>query len=294
MLDTTSSYRKQEAAIKALGCFVSSTGYVIRPYMLYPQLLPQSLNTLCKHAESQPASLRLELLRTLGLLGALDPSRFVTVTDYLEQREKKLKSGKRSAILGSLSIAEGDVCDPGDDDGSQESDNDVSYKGRGGKSIIGADDDPDRTSSDLNEFNSNSIINSAMRKRRISKRLSQQKSPHPTGAFPGLIQAEASSLMIADNAEEPAHLFMYEQSFSRCIPEPPVSEITVRHIPSSDDFYPKVAIAALVKVLQDNSSAVSVHHSTATNTIIKIFRTMGVRCVPFLEQIVPYFLQVFV
>lgn len=44
------------------------------------------------------------------------------------------------------------------------------------------------------------------------------------------------------------------------------------------------------QVLKDPT--LSVHHSTATQTIIQIFRGLGVQCVPFLELIVPYFLQV--
>jgi len=66
-----SSTLKREASLRALGRLVSSTGYVVLPYLEYPRLLPQLLAVLV--GSSGSSSLRKELLRTIGLLGALDP-----------------------------------------------------------------------------------------------------------------------------------------------------------------------------------------------------------------------------
>ena len=65
MLDS-SSYHKQEVAVKTLGQVVSSTGLVVTPYLHYPQLLPSALALLYKNSASRPYSLRMEVLRTLG------------------------------------------------------------------------------------------------------------------------------------------------------------------------------------------------------------------------------------
>jgi hypothetical protein len=94
MLDS-SSYRKQEVAIKTLGQVVSSTGLVIRPYLVYPQLLPSALDLLFKNSSSRPYSLRLEVLRTIGLLGALEPIRFAAIQSYLHNAEQASKAPPR-------------------------------------------------------------------------------------------------------------------------------------------------------------------------------------------------------
>jgi len=65
MLDS-SSYHKQEVAVRTLGQVVSSTGLVVTPYLHYPQLLPSALALLYKNSASRPYSLRMEVLRTLG------------------------------------------------------------------------------------------------------------------------------------------------------------------------------------------------------------------------------------
>lgn len=78
----------------------------------------------------------------------------------------------------------------------------------------------------------------------------------------------------------------------KSIPEPPPREAGEgRPVPSMEDYYPRIAVAALIKVLKDRT--LTVHHSTATHTIVSIFRSLGVKCVPYLEHVVPYFLQVF-
>ena len=89
-------------------------------------------------------------------------------------------------------------------------------------------------------------------------------------------------------ANKPAHLFMYEQSAMRSLSEP-VGREPPRMTPSNEDYYPRVAVMALMRILRD--SAQSVHHSSVTQAIMQIFNSLGMQCVPFLDQIVPYLLQ---
>ena len=96
-------------------------------------------------------------------------------------------------------------------------------------------------------------------------------------------------LLDDDSAETPAHFFMYEQSVMRSLSEPAIKE-EVRRTPNSEDYYPRVAVTALMKILRDPS--LTVHHSAVTQAIMLIFKSLGIRCVPFLDQIVPYLLQV--
>ncbi|CAN0540634.1 unnamed protein product, partial [Ectocarpus sp. 8 AP-2014] len=62
----------REVSLRTLGRIVSATGYVIKPYLQYPTLLDSAFSIL-RAGGNIPWSLRCEVLRTLGILGALDP-----------------------------------------------------------------------------------------------------------------------------------------------------------------------------------------------------------------------------
>ncbi|KAK3923760.1 Serine/threonine-protein kinase mTOR [Frankliniella fusca] len=70
MLGDSSSSEKRGIALWVLGRLVSSTGFVVRPYNEYPQLLEVLTNFL---KTEQQSNNRRETIRVLGLLGALDP-----------------------------------------------------------------------------------------------------------------------------------------------------------------------------------------------------------------------------
>ena len=61
--------------------------------------------------------------------------------------------------------------------------------------------------------------------------------------------------------------------------------------PSNEEYYPTVVIHTLLQtILKDNS--LSMYHSAVIDAIVAIFRTLGLKCVPFLGQIIPAFLAV--
>jgi phosphatidylinositol kinase/protein kinase (PI-3 family) len=66
------SIAKRDAALHALGQVCSSTGFVIQPLVEYPQLL-QIFGRILK-SESN-SSVRREVIKVLGIIGALDPYR---------------------------------------------------------------------------------------------------------------------------------------------------------------------------------------------------------------------------
>ena len=59
---------------------------------------------------------------------------------------------------------------------------------------------------------------------------------------------------------------------------------------AGEDYYARVAIDALVRVLRDGSLAA--HHAAVTQALMFIFQSLGLRCVPFLGNIVPHLLDV--
>lgn len=60
--------------------------------------------------------------------------------------------------------------------------------------------------------------------------------------------------------------------------------------PSNEEYYPTVVINTLMKILRDPS--LSSHHTAVIQAIVHIFQTLGLRCVPFLNQIVPGIISV--
>ena len=59
--------------------------------------------------------------------------------------------------------------------------------------------------------------------------------------------------------------------------------------PSQSLYYPKVTIAALIRILKDPS--LHTHHRNVAQAIMHICRATGLKSVPFLPQIVPVFLR---
>lgn len=66
------SLPKRDAALHTLGQVCSSTGYVVSPLIDYPQLL-QILSRILRTETKQ--AVRREIIKVLGILGALDPYR---------------------------------------------------------------------------------------------------------------------------------------------------------------------------------------------------------------------------
>lgn len=61
--------------------------------------------------------------------------------------------------------------------------------------------------------------------------------------------------------------------------------------PSNEEYYPTVVIHTLLQnILRENSLAQ--YHSAVVDAIVTIFKTLGLKCVPFLGQIIPAFISV--
>ncbi|KAK9379012.1 armadillo-type protein [Kockiozyma suomiensis] len=67
--------------------------------------------------------------------------------------------------------------------------------------------------------------------------------------------------------------------------------LTAQTPPSgTDEYYASVVIKILLTILRDPS--LGTHHTAVVQAIMYIFKTLGVKCVPFLGEIIPVFLQV--
>ncbi|GIX92206.1 hypothetical protein CEXT_19061, partial [Caerostris extrusa] len=68
------------------------------------------------------------------------------------------------------------------------------------------------------------------------------------------------------------------------------SEMLVNMPGSLDDFYPQIAIVTLMKIIRE--PLLHQHHSMAVHAITFLFKSMGVSAVPYLQQVMPSFINV--
>ena len=78
VMEDRSSSSKLRTSLRTLGQIAGSTGYVIKLYIDFPNVLPQAIDVL-PASKRAPWSLRREVIRTLGIIGALDPDRYKKV-----------------------------------------------------------------------------------------------------------------------------------------------------------------------------------------------------------------------
>lgn len=99
-----------QVSLRTLGRMISATRYVVKPYMCYPTLMDSAFSIL-RGGGNVPWSLRREVLRTLGILGALDPYRYQQIQLYLRAerlRAESLAAGTRTGE-GNINIADDGV-----------------------------------------------------------------------------------------------------------------------------------------------------------------------------------------
>lgn len=72
-LSDQSSSTKRTIAVRTLGQIIESTGYVVKPYQEFPNLLSTLLNILKSEEEWEA---RREVMRVLGIIGAIDPHKY--------------------------------------------------------------------------------------------------------------------------------------------------------------------------------------------------------------------------
>jgi len=57
-----------------------------------------------------------------------------------------------------------------------------------------------------------------------------------------------------------------------------------------DDFYPAIALSSLIKIMRDKS--LSNYYTVAVQAVTFIFMRLGVRCVPYIQHVLPTFISV--
>ena len=259
-LQDQSSASKQRASLRTLAQIAGSTGYVIQPYIDYPKLLSQATDIL-PGTKRAPWSLRREVIRTLGVLGALDPDLYNVVSP---------QARKGGAVGGAYFIVQDETII-----NLSNSDPALSEATRG--SMVNSHF----------SFKNNGSLGRGNARLASSKNLKKNASSFPLGKKSSMVPADSFKNMNGSDDDLPAHLSMYEQY---AMVAQPVSSHTPsrRMTPADDEFYPTVTIQALMRVFKDSSLAV--HHGMVMQAIMFIFKSLGLRCVPFLNKVVPHML----
>ena len=260
-LQDQSSASKQRASLRTLAQIAGSTGYVIQPYIDYPKLLSQATDIL-PGTKRAPWSLRREVIRTLGVLGALDPDLYNVVAP---QARKGGAVGGAYFIIQDESMISSDGSDPGSNDSARNS-----------------------FGNSISSVKISTGIGRASTRLSSSKNLKKIASSLTSGKKILLSPAESFRKINDSDDDLPAHLSMYEQY--AMVAQPVSSHTPARRMtPADDEFYPTVTIQALMRVFKDSSLAV--HHGMVMQAIMFIFKSLGLRCVPFLNQVVPHVLM---
>ena len=246
-LQDQSSASKQRTSLRTLAQIAGSTGYVIQPYLDYPNLLSQATDIL-PGTKRAPWALRREVIRTLGVLGALDPDRYHTVAP---------KTRKGGAVGGAYFVVQ-------DEEAAKESSAEIPWE------TVGS------------QPNATGAIPSSVTAAVASLNKLSSSVPVRRSLVASVEPSEQSNDLDDDL---PAHLSMYEQYAMVAQPVsslPPARRMT----PADEEFYPTVAIQALMRIFKDPSLAV--HHGMVMQAIMFIFKSLGLRCVPFLSKVVPH------
>jgi FKBP12-rapamycin complex-associated protein len=219
---------KREAALHTLGQLASNAGYVIKPYLEYPQLL-EILQSIIR-GEPQHGPLRQETIKLMGILGALDPYKYQVqrISSFIPPHH---------AHFSVLSFASPTMTDSDEEEDGEDDSHPLSP-----------------LEQTKQNFSRMSRIRAKNQKQQVEERTPQ------TQRRPETAQQTDVSLMM--------------------------SGLT----PSQEDYYPTVVINALLQILKDQSLVQ--WHGNVVDAIMSIFITLGLKCVQFLDRVVPAFIAV--
>ncbi|GAB9472031.1 FKBP12-rapamycin complex-associated protein [Globisporangium polare] len=304
-LQDHSSIEKRQIALQTLGQLAGSTGSVIRPYLASPKLL-EILLSLLQHTASTPWPLRREAMKTIGILGALDPYKYKLCISRASLQEAN-EAASTSKSGGAKESAEQSGIEPPRvevaNEGSQPQYNypklDLDLKALG-------------VTIDFSSFNMKNTGEVLDEKQQIELQLFTaapigtrrpdsgsnraviasneadsyaMSVSHPSGsasAASASMRKKSSAVMSVYGDEK----FDFESTLLDNEMELDPTELS----PSSEAYFPTVAIHALLRILKEPS--LSMHHHGVIQAIMFIFKSLSTQCVPFLKYILPPFLRV--
>ncbi|TMW61633.1 hypothetical protein Poli38472_010696 [Pythium oligandrum] len=311
-LQDHSSIEKRQLALQTMGQLAGSTACVVRPYLAFPKLL-EMLLSLLQHSAVTPWPLRREAMKTIGILGALDPYKYKLCisrvsmleandvvdggnTDVNAQKRQQQQSQQEDARLGAPA--------------SQVLDIDLAALGVTTLDMAGLERASAMMNADMLDEKQQielQLFTAAPIGTRRSDGASQVPGVVPAGSGVGATsssQLPGGGVSFNDGVTGTSiggvtgrrggvgTLAADLLDFERLLP-------TDQHdlvldpsslSPGADAYFPTVAISALLKILKEPT--LSTHHHGAIQAIMFIFKSLNLQCVPFLPYILPPFLRV--
>ncbi|RLN45579.1 hypothetical protein BBO99_00007470 [Phytophthora kernoviae] len=306
-LQDHSSIEKRQVALQTLGQLAGSTGCVVRPYLASPKLLEIFLSLL-HHNVGSPWSLRREAMRTIGILGALDPYKYKLCVSRASLRQaNEVASTAKTAMEKEEDGHDGNAPNVSKPVTSvvmaQYPTLDIDLKALG-VTINLASFDRKATSEALDEkqqielqlFTAAPIGTRKLDAAAAAGTLGGSQSSHPISSATG-VSAGSSASSLTPSSRKKRQLgaigmsltedaFDFESSLLDSELELDPTELS----PASEAYFPTVAIHALLRILREPS--LNAHHHGVVQAIMFIFKSLSTQCVPFLKYILPPFLRV--
>ncbi|TYZ66502.1 hypothetical protein PybrP1_008839 [[Pythium] brassicae (nom. inval.)] len=313
-LQDHSSVEKRQVALQTLGQLAGSTGSVIRPYLASPKLL-EVLLSLLQHSAATPWPLRREAMKTIGILGALDPYKYKLCISRASLQEANDAASEPPPLASTA------------EPGAEPSTTTTTATATTGGSVVqyhypklDLDLKALGVTIDFAGFNTKLAGEVLDEKQQIelqlftaapigtrrqadtgSSRSANAASAADASFVPGggggagsqsTTTATAATTTSLSSAKKHAtsvysdDAFDFESSLLDAEMELDPTELS----PASDAYFPTVAIHALLRILKEPS--LSVHHHGVIQAVMFIFKSLSTQCVPFLKYILPPFLRV--
>jgi len=219
LMQALKSNATRDIAVITLGKLVKHSGYVVAPYADHPQLLP----LLLRMVATEKGTKRENVLRTLGILGALDPH--------------------------------------------AHKENEIKLYGQGLLSAAGV----------------RGVKQSAVAKANIPKTVAVEANAYIMGGYGKNVNKINLKTAGGDDNYDDDDDEDDENSHDLL----PLMNLTT----ASDDFYPTVALNALLRVLRDKS--MSSHRHMVVRSVMFIFHnSLGLNCVSYLPTVFPVLFDV--
>lgn len=263
-----------QVAIKTLGQLVSSTGYVVLPYHEYPELLDLLCEALQKSGDANEP-LRIEAGRTLGIIGALDPYNLRLF--HLQKQGKITKAPTKEFRSGALGAAgTGANYNAGALQGGTHMVDISMVSGNGGGAVnFGGVAGATATFQSMNGFGTHVF-------------------PAWTGgggAGGGAGDEETKidvPLLLAEPRKETQKDNKTSGNLTNVTLEAPPDDILPSMISDSAQYFPTVAVNALIRILLEPRN--SVHYQGTFVAIMYICKSQRKRVAAHLDKIIPAFL----
>ncbi|EGR30890.1 phosphatidylinositol 3- and 4-kinase family protein, putative [Ichthyophthirius multifiliis] len=267
-----SSTSKREAAVKSFVDIIKCTGFVVLPYYKYPNFLEIILGLMKNEVNLE---MRQQCMRLIGCLGAIDNFYYKKVVDKLKNKFKLINNQDNNEIVNSIV--------------SKQLKKKFKFfeKFKNAKQLQGSYN----LTKQLHQYYENIILLENFKQKKLFLKLaniqaeSNQNQTNNKNSVNGTIFAKKDSKLRdqiqidkINNRQE------NDEEIKVLLQAPTVISL------NDEDYYSRVTIKALLKILCDNS--LSQHHDLTVNTLTCIIGVLKNRTKNFLDIIIPVFTKI--